>query len=92
MSKPKYQKPVLSSIGLPIKRAQGFEVESYCAQGNSAGGTGGECNNGWAPKEDTVLGPSACDVGNTNFVYDGCVSGYTIYTSGAVCDSGSNVT
>ena len=98
MSKPKYEKPVLSSIGLPIKRAQGFDILGYCGQGNLAGGTGASCDGG-IELSGTI--PDSCGGGDyaTNscgggghvdwHVDDGCGDGYTIY-DGAACDTGIN--
>lgn len=98
MSKPKYVKPTLTSVGLPIKRAQGFETEGYCGAGNSAGITGGICNNGIKPEgtiEDdcgygngATNGCSSGDLGGYG-IDDGCKDGYTIY-GGAPCSAGSN--
>lgn len=97
MSKPKYTKPVLSSIGLPVKRAQGFEIEGFCGAGSSAGGPGGACEGGTGLSGDI---PSHCGTGfgaatscGSGFgqgeVSDGCESGITIY-GGAPCSAGSN--
>lgn len=98
MSKPKYVKPTLTSVGLPIKRAQGFETEGYCTSGNSAGIAGGTCGSGINPEapmtDDCDYGEGAtlsCPTGNLaglGFV-DGCNNGNTIY-GGAPCTAGSN--
>ena len=96
MTKPKYEKPIITSIGLPIKRAQGFDTEGACFTGNDAGGSGGVCDSGLDTTSDI---PTGCNSGSIAEKYtcssgdiekdDGCTDGYTIY-GGAACGAGSN--
>jgi len=89
MVKPKYTKPTLTSVGLPIKRAQGFETEGYCGTGGLAGKDhSGYCSSGLNPTGN-VDDCSSGGLGTSNYP-DGCSNGNTAYGSGA-CDTGNSV-
>jgi hypothetical protein len=49
--KKKYEKPKLSSLNMPVVKAQGFEVMGVCSTGSFVGDGGlGDCNTGFLPK------------------------------------------
>ncbi len=84
--KKKYEKPKLSSLNIPIVKAQGFEVLGVCSNGNLVGDGSGTCIAGELPNSylgncspgsgDAVAGSNCIGGG---FAGTGCSSG----TSGA---------